>query len=137
MDGINKSPEGWGELARDNGLEDYHGPWPIISIWHGDDDDTVEVMNQQELVDQWTNLHDIDQEPDNQEIMEADDTIIHKQYTDNEGKVLVETWLIEDMEHGTPIDEDSEQHCGEESDYIFDKGICAVRRIGQFWGIHQ
>jgi poly(3-hydroxybutyrate) depolymerase len=137
MDGIDKSPEQWGELARDNGLEDYEGPWPIISIWHGDDDDTVEVMNQQELVDQWTNLHGIDQEPDNQEIIEAEDTIIHKQYTDNEGKVLVETWLIEDMEHGIPIKEDSENKCGEENDYIFDEGICAVRQIGQFWGIQQ
>jgi len=136
-DGTDNSPEDWGELARDNGYEDYDGPWPVISIWHGGDDDRVEEENQQELVDQWTNLHGIDLVADREEIKPPGSGIQHTEYHDGAGRVLVETWYLPDMAHGTPIDTTTGQYCGEESDYILDAGICAVRRITEFWRLNN
>lgn len=135
MEGTDKSPEDWGDLLRNNGYVNYDGPWPVISIWHGGDDDRVDEENQQELVDQWTNIHDIDLEPDKEEIDPPGSGIKHVEYHDSAGRVLVESWLIPDMGHGIPIA--VEQNCGEESKYILDAGICAVRRIAEFWNLNN
>jgi len=135
--GTDKSPREWSDLVREEGYDNFNGPWPIISIWHGAADKRVAKMNQQELVDQWTDVHGIDQTADKQEPVGANGNIIHNEYHDQQGTVLVETWLIPGMSHGTPIEVDSEHSCGEEDDYILDEGICAVRKIGQFWGLDE
>lgn len=135
MEGADKSPGEWGELVRKEGYSGYSGTWPIISVWQGSTDRTVNKINQQELVDQWTNVHGIDLMPDREEEVDPNSRVIHKEYHNSEGKVLVETYLIPDMKHGTPIAVDSEHSCGKESEYILDEGICAVGQIGLFWGL--
>lgn len=137
MAGTDKSPDRWRELVRTKGYDDYRGRWPLISIWHGSKDKTVRPANQQELVDQWTSLHKIDQKPDKEEKVGQISQAVHKEYHDEDGQVLVETFLIPDMEHGTPIASDPEQSCGKAGPYILDEGICAVRHIGLFWGLNR
>ena len=137
MEGTDKSPGEWGDLVRDEGYSEFVGHWPIISIWHGTADNTVDQINQQEIVDQWTDLHGIDQIPDRKEKLDPNASVFHNEYHNNEGTVLVETWLIPGMTHGTPISVDAEQSCGEEGDYILNEGICAVRQIGLFWGLDK
>ena len=133
MTGIDKSPQAWGDRVRDDGYNGYNGKWPVISIWQGSADHTVNKINQQELVDQWTNLQGIDEVADRQEKLGPGENITHTEYQNNAGKVLVETWLIPGMSHGTAIDPD--HGCGEESEYILDEGICAVDHIAHFWGL--
>ena len=137
MAGTDKSPETWGDRVRSEGYAGFNGPWPIISIWHGSADNRVNELNQQEIVDQWTHVHGIDQTADKQETLGPNGKIIHKEYHDQQGAVQVETYRIPGMKHGTPIAIDAEQSCGEEDDYILDEGICAVRHIGQFWGLDK
>ncbi len=137
MNGTDKSPDDWGDLVRDEGYSDYNGPWPIMSIWQGSADKIVDKINQQEIVDQWTNVHGIDQKPDREEKLVSNSNVIHHEYHNNEGSVLVETYLIYGMKHGTSIIDDSEHHCGEESKYILDEGVCAVRQIGLFWKLDK
>lgn len=137
MHGRDQSPEDWGERVEDDGLGDYDGPWPIISIWHGTDDSTVDPANLDELVDQWTWLHDIDRIHDNIETLGPDAHILHHEYQDDHGTVRVETWQVEGMTHGTSIAEEPGERCGRVDDYILDVGICAVRRIGRFWGVND
>lgn len=135
MGGTDKSPSEWGDLVRNEGYSGYSGSWPIISVWQGSADRTVNKINQQELVDQWTNVHYIDLMPDREEKVGPNSRVIHKEYHNSEGKVLVETYLIPDMKHGTSIALDSEHSCGKESEYILNEGICAVHKIGLFWGL--
>ena len=134
MNGIDKSPEEWGELVHNEGYEDFNGPWPIISIWHGAADETVDKINQQELIDQWTYLHGIDQVADKEGKSGKKANVIHKQYNDDDGKLLIETYLIPEMTHGIAVDANA--GCGETDKYILDAGICAVRRIGLFWKLN-
>jgi poly(hydroxyalkanoate) depolymerase family esterase len=137
MNGKDYSPRQWGNLVRKNGYDGYHGPWPVLSIWQGTADGIVDRMNQQELVDQWTSAHGIDLRPDKEETIDPGDRVTRREYHDGDGKVLVETYLIRRMAHGTPIAVDSDESCGETGPYILDEGICAVRWIGLFWDLNQ
>jgi len=137
MAGIDKSPEEWGNRVRNNGFREFSGRWPVISIWQGSADNTVNMINQQELLDQWTHVQGIDQRPDRQEKLGPNAGVMHNEFQNSAGTVLVETWLIPGMAHGTPIAVDAEHSCGEAGDYILNEGICAVRQIGLFWGLDK
>ncbi len=137
MDGIDKSPSEWGDLVRNKGYREFSGSWPMVSIWQGSADSVVDAINQQELVEQWTNVHGIDATADSHGTLEPDAKLIHKEYQNGEGKILVETYFISGMKHGAPIKVDAERRCGEESDYILNAGVCGVRHIGQFWGLDR
>src|SRR4029077_6569240 len=48
------APE-WGELVRK--ASSHRGPWPRVSVWHGNADKTVIPSNAQEILKQWTEVH--------------------------------------------------------------------------------
>ena len=105
--------------------------WPPVSIWQGDRDATVDPDNLAELVEQWTDVHGIDAEADTSETLGR---ATRKVYTDAAGNALVEAWSIGDFPHAVPIDADGEPAtCGVQADYMADAGLCAVRRIADFW----
>ncbi len=128
------NPDQWGDKVR-KAFPGYQGPWPIVSIWHGDADSTVKVSNLTESLKQWTNVHEIDQIPDNT----PGETIAgypHKVYQNAQGQALVETYTITGMAHGTPIDPGAgEKQCGKLGAFILDKDICSSYYISQFWGL--
>jgi len=129
--GSDLTPAQWGDKVR--AASSWSGPWPIVSIWHGDADYTVRPANQTELMQQWTNVHGIDQTAD------AADTVAgypHKVYNDASGQPRVETWTITGMGHGTPVDPGSgETQCGTAGAYILDVNICSSYYIARFWGL--
>ena len=137
MNGIDKLPSEWGDLVRNKGYREYSGPWPIVSIWQGAADSIVAPINQQELVDQWANVHGIDSMFDASENLGTDANVIHNEYRNSEGQVLVETYLISGMQHGVPIQVEPDHSCGRERDYILNEGICSVRKIGRFWDLDR
>ncbi len=100
-------------------------------------DKIVNPLNQQELLEQWTDVHGIDRDPDGEEKLGPGSTILHREYRDHRNKALVETYLIPRMGHGTPIISDAEHSCGERRRYVLEERICATRRIGLFWGLDK
>lgn len=134
MNGIDKSPEEWGELVHEKGYQDFDGSWPILSIWQGAADETVDKINQQELIEQWTELHGIDLIADKEDKSGNNADVIHKEYHDDNGKSVVESYLIPGMTHGIAVD--ANNYCGETDKYILDADICAVRQIGLFWKLN-
>lgn len=126
------NPDQWGDKVR-QAYSGYQGPWPIVSIWHGDADSTVKVSNLTEILKQWTNVHGIDQLADREEKVVG---YPHKVYQDASGKALVETYTITGMAHGTPINPGAgERQCGKPGAFILDKDICSSYYISQFWGL--
>ena len=129
--GTDLTPTQWGDKVR--AASSWNGPWPIVSIWHGDADYTVRPLNQTELMQQWTDVHGIDQTAD------VSDTVAgypHKVYKDSSGAPRVETWTITGMGHGTPVDPGSgETQCGTAGAYILDVNICSSYYIARFWGL--
>jgi poly(hydroxyalkanoate) depolymerase family esterase len=131
--GKNLSPGQWGDRVR--AATDHQGPWPRISIWHGDQDTIVRPLNATELVDQWTDLHAVDQQPDLEDTVEGH---LHKVYRDAQGRGVVETFLIKGMGHGAPIDPgDEDSHCGTAGPFLLDADICATHHIASYWGLEQ
>jgi poly(hydroxyalkanoate) depolymerase family esterase len=136
MGGVEHSPESWGRLVRKQGYSGYTGPWPKVSIWHGTEDGTVSPVNQRGLVDQWTNVHGIDREVDKADTVRG---YPHKEYHDDQGNVMVETYSITGMGHATPIDAGFAETdgCGRASSYIKDENICSVYYMARFWGLDK
>lgn len=129
------TPAEWGEVVReasaDAGLSgSYH---PRISIWQGESDWVVNPDNAQELLEQWTQVLDIDQIPDLEETVKG---YPHRVYKDAHGTSWVETYTIPGMGHGAPIAlGKTKDACGQVIDYILPVGICASYYISQFWGL--
>ncbi|MBB5208314.1 extracellular catalytic domain type 1 short-chain-length polyhydroxyalkanoate depolymerase [Chiayiivirga flava] len=130
--GSDLSPAAWGNKVR-AAYSSWSGPWPRVSIWHGDADYTVRPANATEAMEQWTNVHGVDQTPD------ISDTLAgypHKVYQDANGVARVETVLVTGMGHGTPVDPGTgETQCGTAGAYILDVNICSSYYIGRFWGL--
>jgi poly(hydroxyalkanoate) depolymerase family esterase len=135
--GRNQSPAAWGNLVRN--ASNHTGPWPIVSIWHGTTDATVIPSNGVESLDQWTNVHGIDQTPDAEESVGGNP---HRIYRDAAGTPRVETWTINGMGHGTPVDpptagRQGPEQCGAATDYILDVDVCSSYYIARFWRLAQ
>lgn len=129
--GSNLTPAQWGDKVR--AASTWSGPWPIVSIWHGESDFTVRPMNLTESMEQWTNVHGIDQTAD------VSDTIggyPHKVYRDAAGTARVETYSITGMGHGTPVDPGAgATQCGTAGAYILDVNLCSSYYIARFFGL--
>lgn len=129
--GSDLTPAQWGDKVRAAGT--WSGPWPIVSIWHGDADYTVRPINLVESVEQWTNVHGIDQTAD------VSDTVAgypHKVYKDAASVARVETYTITGMGHGTPVDPGAgESQCGTAGAYVLDVNICSSYYIARFFGL--
>lgn len=129
--GSNLTPVQWGDKVR--AASTWSGPWPIVSVWHGDADSIVRPINLTESMEQWTNVQGIDQTPD------VSDTVAgfpHKVYKDVSGNARVETYSITGMGHGTPVDPGTgETQCGTAGAYILDVNVCSSYYIGRWWGL--
>ncbi len=130
--GVDRPPEAWADLVRSASA--HAGPWPRVSIWHGDADYTVAVKNQTELVDQWTSLHGIDSIAETTVMI--DGVARRETYDDASGATLVEAYTIPGMGHGTPIRPGSgDADCGSATAFVLDVGICSSYHLGRFFGI--
>lgn len=131
--GSDLTPAQWGDKVRASSA--WTGPWPIVSIWHGDADYVVRPINANESMEQWTDVHGIDWSAD------VSDTVAgypHRVYHDAAGHPRVETWTITGMGHGTPVDPGSgETQCGTAGAYILDVNICSSYYIARFWGLDE
>lgn len=129
--GTDLTPAQWGDKVR--AASSHTGPWPIVSIWHGDSDYVVRPANLTESMQQWTNVHGIDQTAD------VSDTVggfPHRVYKDAGGTPRVETYTITGMGHGTPVDPGTgETQCGTAGAYLLDVNLCSSYYIGHFWSL--
>lgn len=127
------TPVQWGNLVR--AATNHAGPFPRVSIWHGTSDTTVQPKDAIELMEQWTNVHGLSQTPT------VDETInghAHKVYKDQNGNAMVETFLVNGMGHGTPIDPGTaDAQCGKAAPFILASGICSSFHIARFWGLDR
>ena len=57
----NRPAGGWGDAVR--AASPHRGPWPRVSVWHGDADRSVHPVNAERLVEQWTELHGVAGQP--------------------------------------------------------------------------
>jgi len=126
-----RSPRGWGDLVRE--ASPHRGPWPRISIWHGDADNTVIPSNARELIKQWTDVHGL---PPSPSLKTRVDGHPREVWLGKAGEELIEAYTIANMAHGTPLATGKgEKVCGVPGPFLLPVGISSSYHIAKFFGI--
>ena len=128
---MNLTPQQWGDKVR--AASSWSGPWPRVSVWHGTADTVTGYANLNEMMEQWTNVHGVDQTAD------VTDTVAgypRNTYKTTGGTSVVETISVTGMAHGQPIDPGTGGlQCGVASTYFIDANVCASYHIGVWFGL--
>lgn len=119
-----------GELVRS--ASHFSGPWPTISVWHGTNDATVDPVNARAAVEQWRQLHGVDERP-SRTIRLGEHT--HRVWINAAGRQVIEEYLVAGMGHGTPLDTHSEGSLEVVGPHMLEAGISSTRRLAHVWGI--
>jgi hypothetical protein len=128
-----KDPAQWGDLVRaaDPG---FSGPWPRVILFHGTSDFTVHSDNLVEVIEQWTNVHGIDQTPEGMDTFAGHERSRHVAG----GVTVVESWRIGGMNHAVPVGASDPEHgCGMAGAFVEDKGVCAAYHSLKFFGLYE
>ncbi len=116
------------------GASKFTGPWPTISVWHGDHDTTVDSSNADSIVRQWQKIHNVEGPPTR---VEKVDGFPRQVWCDAGGREMIEEYIIGGMGHGTPIRAGGDGGLGEEGEYMLEVGIASTRHKATFWGLTQ
>ena len=124
--------EAWGDYVR-AAAGATPANWPRVSLWQGGADGIVDPANLRELVKQWTDVHGIDQNPDQTQDTGA---ITHTVYRDASGAPRVETYEIAGFPHAFAVDPGTgPEQCGTPAPFVEDADICSALMILRFWGV--
>lgn len=129
--GRDLSQAAWADRAR-AAFPGYSGGYPRVSIWHGTGDYTVRDANRVQLVRQWTGVHGISATPARTELVNG---ATHELYTNAAGELLVESYSVPGMGHGTAVEPGFAPAggCGRSGAFVLDQGICSTYHAWQFF----
>ena len=128
-----RSAREWGDLVR--AASTHQGPWPKVSVWQGTSDLTVSAVNATEIIKQWTDVHGLPASPTRQEIVDGHPRRV---WENAAGEEVIEDYLIEGMDHGTPIAiSTGEQRHGAAGPFLLDVGIASSYHIAKFWDVTE
>jgi poly(hydroxyalkanoate) depolymerase family esterase len=122
-----------GDLVRS--ASEYKGPWPKLSVWHGSADRTVNPANANEIVKQWLDLHHLPATPMSNGIV---DGYPHQVWWNADGETIIESYIITDMAHGTPLGvAENDERYGAEGAFLLETGISSSHHIASFFGLTE
>jgi poly(hydroxyalkanoate) depolymerase family esterase len=131
MQGRSRSSSEWAELVRR--ASSHQGPWPKVSVWHGSADATVNPLNADEIVKQWTALHGLPVVPTREDRANGYSRRVWCSVT---GEELVESYTVAGMAHGAPLASGpAADQCGTAGAFFLDVGISSSYHIAKFWGL--
>jgi feruloyl esterase len=131
--GRGRSAEEWGDLVR--AACGHQGPWPRVSVWHGDADSSVKPINAHESVKQWTDLHGLGAVPAVEQTVAG---YPYRAWHNPDGDAIVESYTITGMSHGAPVEPGDQEHqCGTAAPYFLDVGISSTYQIARFFGLAE
>ncbi|MFG3596655.1 PHB depolymerase family esterase [Bradyrhizobium sp. RDI18] len=113
----------------------HRGPWPKVSVWHGSADRTVNPGNANEIVKQWLDVHGLPAAP-----MSMGDVDGHPRevWWNEDGETVVESYIITDMAHGTPLGlAGNDERYGAEGAFLIEAGISSSYHIANFFGLTE
>lgn len=123
----------WGELVRS--ASDHKGPWPRIAVWHGAADSTVKPVNADEIIKQWTDVHDLAPHHSHEHVVDGH---LRRVWHGPKGEEIIESYTVTGMGHGVPVDPGDQDHqCGRAGPFIIDVGISSTYHIARSWGLTE
>ena len=133
---VSKSPEDWGDLVRKEN-PNYKGKYPELIVFHGGIDPVVSTNNSNQLIKQWTNIHNADYEEDEHyERFRNDEDIECTIYKNNQQEEIVRYYRIRGIGHALPIDTGScSTQGGKTGLFAINKGFHSTFWAAQFFGL--
>ena len=130
--GASRPAREWGNLVRQ--ATGYAGPWPRISVWHGDADVTVVPSNALSVIRQWADVHGLPLTPS---LTTRVDGYPREVWLSKDGEELIESYAISNMAHGTPLATrgDTGEACGTPGPFLLPVGSSSSYHIAKFFGI--
>ena len=106
--------------------------WPKVSIWHGSLDGVVAPANASALVQQWLDIHQVDEAG---VLVDEVDGQTRLSWRDGSGAVVVEHYLFDGMAHGLPTGTMPRSRPGTLAPFELEAGISSTLRIAKSWGL--
>lgn len=132
---VNQSPGQLGNSVRS--ASSYSGSWPKVGVFHGTSDYTVYYMNQNEIMEQWTNVHGADQTADaTTNSFQGNPSVSKQEYHNGSGETVVVTYSFNGMGHTIAIDPGSgETQGGNTGSYATDVNFYSSYWAADFLGL--
>lgn len=133
---VAKSPENWGDLIRSQNPH-YKGEYPELIVFHGNLDYVVNINNANQLIKQWTNIHQADYKEDEhyEEFMRNKDVELTV-YKNTKQQDIVRYYKIKNMAHAVAIDTGScSAQGGKTGMFAIDKNFHSTFWAAHFFGI--
>jgi poly(hydroxyalkanoate) depolymerase family esterase len=109
------------------------GPWPPLSIWHGEADRIVHPRNGEEIARQWAAVQGHDAAPQRRSRMGRHERLA---WLDDDGQDIAVLHKIEGMGHGLPLAlRDVANGVGTAGPHFLDVGLSSTVLIASAWGL--
>ena len=130
VQGVCRPARVWGDQVRGAALG--RGPWPRLSVWHGEADATVAPENARQIIAQWGDVHGLPAVPTRTESVGADH---HEVWESGAGEPVVELHMLKGLGHGAPLATAGPEGCGRAGPFLLETGLSSSLEICRFWGL--
>jgi poly(hydroxyalkanoate) depolymerase family esterase len=108
------------------------GPWPTVSVWHGQADGVVRPVAGAAAAAQWRDVHGVNAPPERTQTSGGREFLVWRTPA---GRPVVEWHGIPGLAHGAPVHTHGPQACGSASQYTPEMGISSSFEIAAGWGL--
>lgn len=131
---IDKSPQEWGDFVRAQNPT-YSGAYPVLSVVHGTNDNVVNYQNALEIVEQWSNVLNIDLQDRTSNNYNTD--VRNLQYFNSGSVFQIQLYEITNLAHNISIDPGNEIYQGgdDSQNYTKDKDFYSCYWAARFVGL--
>lgn len=124
------SAQDMGDLVRR--ATNHTGPWPKVSVWHGQSDSIVRPAAGEAVAAQWRDVHGVKGPSRTARTPDGRDFQV---WLSPQGDPVVELHRIPGLGHGAPVMAAGANGCGRSSQYTPEIGLSSSFEIALGWGI--
>ncbi|WP_162998191.1 alpha/beta hydrolase family esterase [Brevundimonas lutea] len=124
------SAERLGDLVR--GATDHPGPWPTVTVWHGQVDRVVRPSAGEAAAAQWRDVHQAAGPALTARTPDGRDFVV---WRSSKGDPAVELHRVPGLGHGAPVRAHGPNGCGQASRHTPETGLSSTFEIALGWGL--
>jgi poly(hydroxyalkanoate) depolymerase family esterase len=110
----------------------WRGPWPTVTVWHGQSDGIVRPAAGDAVAAQWSDVHGVTSPARKARTPDGRDFLV---WLSLEGKPVVELHRIAGLGHGAAVKAGGANGCGHSSRFTPEMGISSSFEIALGWGL--
>lgn len=130
--GSARTADKWGELIRE--VSPDAARYPVVSIWHGDEDEVVSVANAEASVAQWLDVRERPRIKGRLRLFEGGE---RREWRDDYGNMILELVTLSSFGHGLPVGPAAEgwEPANDTERFILPAAISAPEQLVNSWGL--